>query len=837
MRIHQFLLAASALLSVSLFVLLGWLSLSSWREHVEDRRSAMTAKAAAAWIDGQVALSLERSVTQVAFALKPGDRGPLIEELELQRRLVDRRFDDALTQITERPQSGHETFESFKNGAVALVERLEKTRVDVDDALRSAAEGSNRATRLVAELIAIIDEGAATRAALSIPADKISTYSLDLLQLQGLAWRSREFAGRARTLYAVATMHVRALSPQAQTISDEHIRLAQQSWLTLKNVLRRLPDSTAIQGAIDKADQIYFTDHLALMARLEAALGRTDQSAQSAVPPFEQFFGASTEALAALADVATVTGREIENYWLSSEAASLQRVWLTALGSLMAIAVTLGVALAVRRHLVRPIVDATSVLSRVAAGELEAENQSARLRLIEIRALHDVVEQFREGLRQAEATKRAALTDHLTGLPNRRDLEDLLSNETPAVFEEGDAFFYIDLDEFKPIDDSFGHDAGDAVLQKVAHRLIKFVGGKNEIWRLGGDDFGLVIRGLGASDIATSMAELLHEIISAPISFQCKELFVGASVGVAIQDNVTLRPRELFSRADAMMLLAKQDPANKVKVYSEAALSRRFSIESRRSITAALRKGDIFPEFQPQVDLASGAVTGFEALARWRRDDGFVMTPGEFMEMVEYFGAQGDLDLVIAEKTLELMRSVYQSTSQKPNFSINVSENSLASREVRSRYLRLFSKYEDFVENLVVEVTENALLDRSAQTIRATLQNFTEAGAKLSMDDFGTGYGSFRHLQEYKFDEIKIDRSFVSKVCFDRSSEVIISGFLAVARGLNAKVVAEGVETDMQRAKLLELGCESAQGFLFGRSAPSADVLEIINTRQPASAI
>lgn len=837
MRIHQFLLAAIAMLSVSLFALLGWLSLSSWREHVEDRSSAMTAKAAAAWIDGQVALSLERSVTQVAFALEPADRGALIETLARKRMVVNRRFEEALAQVEAPAQSGAKDLERFKTGAVALVERLENTRVDVDAALRSAAQGSERATRLIDDMIAIIDAGASTRAALKIPADQISTLSLDLLQLQNLAWRSREFAGRARTLYAVATLRARPLPPPARALSQEHIRLAWQSWRTLKKVAERLSGMPGIEDAIQRAGRSYFVEHVGLMTRIDAALANADVRGPRALLRFDQFFGASTAALAAIADVATVAGREIDNYWLRREAASSLRLWLTALGSLLAIGVTLGVALAVRRHLVRPIVDATSVLSRVAAGELEAKNQSARLRLTEIRALHDVVEQFREGLREAKASKRAALTDHLTGLPNRRDLEDLISNEERPFFQIGDAFFYVVLDEFKPINDSFGHDAGDAVLQKVADRLVRFVGQKDEIWRLGGDEFGLVVRGIGATDIALNMGEVLHEIIAAPIPYEAKELFVGASVGVALHDSVLLRPQDLLSRADAMMLTAKQDPKVSVKVYSDTAFSRRFGIESRRSISRALSNGEIYPEFQPQVDLSSGGVIGFEALARWRRDDGFVMTPGEFMEMVEYFGAQGELDLVIAERTLECMRRVNQAAAQDIRFSINVSEVSLASREIRSGYMRLFSKCEDVLRNLIVEVTENALVDRSAQTIRATLENFTEAGVELSMDDFGTGYGSFRHLQEYNFDEVKIDRSFVSKVCFDRNSEVIISGFLAVARGLNATAIAEGIETEMQRAKLLELGCERGQGFLFGRSAPETDVLDIIRARNPVKVV
>ncbi|MEM9317868.1 MAG: EAL domain-containing protein [Pseudomonadota bacterium] len=825
MRIQQFLLLAMLMLSVPLLALLLGLSSLSWREHVQDRNSGSIARATAAWIDGQVALSLERSLTQVAFELDPETRDDLVMRLSSQRLEVNRHFENALSEIGDGLDQRTQRLEGFQGHATALLGTLAQTRRDVDAALQQPYHCAQDCEPLVAELIQIIDETAALRAALSIPSDQITTQSYDFLQLQYLAWEAREFAGRVRTPYVVATIKAQPFSDRERALIDEHMRLVDQTWNTLQNVAQRLDPNNPVITAIETAQSVYHEEHTALLRQIDAFLATGEGSS---IPGFEDFFESSTSALATISNVASFSGEEIENYWREQQQSSIRSFWLTSLGSALAIAAVIAVVTAVRGHLVRPIMSATNLLSRVADGELDATEKPATLRLSEIMALHTVVDRFRFGLRQAHAAEIEARTDHLTNLPNRRDMEEQFASEGRA-FADGDALFYVDLDEFKPINDSFGHQAGDKVLQEVANRLLRFSGDGKEVWRLGGDEFGFVVRGVHSLNAASDIAERLHQIVSAPISHHGEELFVGASIGVALHDASVLHFQDMFSRADVAMFTAKQSPTNNVEIHRDTIQNRRYSQDSRRRISAALGAGEIFPMFQPQIDLMTGEIVGFEALARWRREDGALMAPGEFIDMVEYFGALGELDLLIAERTLHTMRNLHSSNKSKPGFSINVSEESLASREIRNDFLNLFAKYQDLTPKLTVEVTENALIDRSAQAIRASLQSFAEAGISLSMDDFGTGYGSFRHLQEYKFDEIKIDRSFVSKVCLDRSSEVIISGFLDVARGLEARVVAEGVETEQQHMKLVELGCRLAQGHLFAHPVPASELNDTLN--------
>ncbi|MEM6940123.1 MAG: EAL domain-containing protein [Pseudomonadota bacterium] len=830
MRIHQFLLVAMLMLSVPLLALLGGLSVSSWKDHLEDRNSAVTARATASWIDGQVALSLERSLSQVAFALAPADRSAVEDMLAQQRLIVGQHFEDALEQIADAQRSSDSRMQAFKVNANTLLARLAQTRRDLDVALDELADCGEECFRLIDELITVIDQTAAMRAVLDIPSDQISTLSYDTLQLQYLAWEAREFAGRVRTPYVVAAAQSAPITGRTRTLINEHLRLGNQAWITLQNVSERLDQSSPILAAITEARSVYYGDHIALLARMDKALANQDWQS---VPSSEAFFDLSTSALGSISNIASVAGQEIENYWRERQAASLTAFWLTTLGSAFAIAVTAIVTIALRAHLVQPIVRATNLLARLASGELEANEEPKGLALLEIRALQQVVERFRMGLSQAKVAERDARTDHLTKLPNRRDIEELFSNGAQDTFQDGDGFFYIDLDEFKPINDSFGHSAGDAVLQQVAQRLLDFAGESHAVWRLGGDEFGLIVRGIVSPNLASHIADQLHEIVCAPIHLAGEELFVGASIGVALHNSSVLHPQDLLSRADIAMFTAKQSPTKSVEIYGDTIQTRRYGHENRREISAALANGEIFPVFQPQFNLKTGEIVGFEALARWRRSDTELMAPSEFMEMVEYFGAQGELDLLVARRTLERMREIHATGDFKPRFSINVSEGSLASREIRNGYLQLFSHFADVARLVTVEVTENALVDRSAQAIWSSLQSFAETGVSLSMDDFGTGYGSFRHLQEYEFDEIKIDRSFVAKVCFDHSSEVIVSGFLDVARGLDASVIAEGVETEEQREKLLELGCEFAQGYLFSKPVHGDLLLKVLeNNRQ-----
>lgn len=838
MRVSQCVVGIIALFSALVFYHFLTAFLGAWANKQENANGGAVAAATAAWIDGQVAMSLERSIVQVALAQAPRDRRPLVELVAQQREVVSRHFEVAFASASRAGDDRLSGFGAFSRQGRRLIAELQTVRRALDVQLAAAPAGDEGARRLVRRLIVLIDESAAIRENLRARWSDASSYSLALAEIQRRAWEAREFAGRVRTPYAVATLNATPMDAPTQALIEERLDTARKAWRSLNAIAATIEPPPPLAAAIDAAEATYFQRHLATVAALDAELdavvrlgaggagGAAGDGALSRT--FPAFFEESSAALAAIRGVATAAGAEVARYWEVRRRKSVRQFWINGFVAFSAIAFTAFVAFFVRRRLVDPITEATRVLTRVASGDLDARIARRPRDFVEIAALHEALESFRRSLRQARRAEVDAKTDHLTGLPNRRDLEDLLANEARHRLRTGDSFAFVDLDEFKPINDTFGHDVGDKVLQEIAKRLRASSGGSEEIWRLGGDEFGLIWRTCPTESEALQCANLLREEICRPIRHGDHELFVGASIGVALYDDALVHPHELLSRADVAMFTAKQRPVGNVEVYSNQTSARRFGLDSRREICAALVKGQFYPTYQPQVDLSTGRLIGFEALAKWRRSDGTQVGPTEFFGMIEYFELQGAFDIAIANQTLETMRRLMTEYGQIPRFSINISEEALASSETRRHYLQMFEEYAECVPHLTIEVTENALTDRSASAIRNTLEGFVDAGVKLSMDDFGTGYGSFRHLQEYRFDEVKIDKSFVDKIGLDHSSDVIIEGFLAIARGLNAKVVAEGVEREAQREKLVALGCPFGQGFLFGAASTEAAAAEWI---------
>lgn len=840
MRLSQYIVGVIAALTFFVFYHFAGAVQQAWAELSEEKQGSVLAEVTASWIDGQVALSLERSIVQVALAHQPEGRAPFITMIAAQRRAVDDHFNGALAARTPN-ENRKEHFEAFEKEGRAVITEIDRTRRLLDRELQTAPAGDPAGGRLVKNLIRLIDDTAIVREHLDVASHLLSNKSVALKRLQRLAWETREAAGRVRTHYAVATLTMEPIPADTRAYVVEESYVASRAWRAAMAVASTIELPPALTEAIAKAEEVYFTRHAATLASLDAAFaqargaGQPDTSATATLPlSFDAFFDESAAALASLQQVATVAGDEVARYWEGRRDNADQKLLINSVLALGAVFFTIAMAILIRRHVVNPVTDATRLISQVAMGDLDASITRRKSELSEIAALHDALERFRLGLRQARKAEESANTDHLTGLHNRRHLQDLIAQNEGLNLQSGDNFVFIDLDEFKPINDSFGHAAGDVVLREIAKRIRSFGDNCDEVWRLGGDEFGLLWRGMESEDAIRHRADMLLEDIARPINYDNHDLLVGASIGVSIKDGDVLRAEDLLSRADSAMFIAKQRPVQKIEIYSARTASRRFGLDNRREITRALETGAFVPVFQPQVELATRRLIGFEALARWRRRDGSLATPGEFFDQIDYFQLKGAFDLEIAKKTLAVMHRAKTEIGQIPSVSINISEEALASHETRRAYLALFEEYADCVSYLTIEVTENALIDRSANAIRSALSTFARAGVRLSMDDFGTGYGSFRHLQEYRFDEIKIDRSFVHQIGSEHSADIIINGFLSIANGLKARVVAEGIETNQQHQRLMAMGCAFGQGFLFGRPMPEADALSILRDTREA---
>lgn len=416
--------------------------------------------------------------------------------------------------------------------------------------------------------------------------------------------------------------------------------------------------------------------------------------------------------------------------------------------------------------------------------------------------------------------------DHLTGLMNRRAFEEAATNLLPRRANRDRnklGYFLIDLDGFKPINDSYSHKAGDEVLVAVADRLTKFVGSSGVVARLGGDEFAAVISGLRHDAQALRLGAEIAKLVQAPITYDHRQLEVGASVGIAVTQSATDTLAGLALGADQAMYRAKADPSNNAIVYDPKKFPLRASLDDRVTILRAIRKRNIAPFYQPKIDLETGFIVGFEALARWRHPSRGLLLPSKFLPFIDELGLQNEFLMRTTTSVLEQIEDWLAQGFNPGEVSVNMPEMTLATLSGRAAVLDLIQKYPNARKHLTFEVTEDVFIARSGNLIQECIAEFRKEGIRISLDDFGTGFASFKHLRELEFDELKLDTGFVRGLGHDKAAEVLVEGFLGIGRGLGVDVIAEGVETEKQRQLLLAMGCRICQGFYYSTALPPED--------------
>ncbi|NDV02618.1 putative bifunctional diguanylate cyclase/phosphodiesterase [Pseudoroseicyclus tamaricis] len=428
---------------------------------------------------------------------------------------------------------------------------------------------------------------------------------------------------------------------------------------------------------------------------------------------------------------------------------------------------------------------------------------------------------------RAEANARLRALEHmtrhdgLTGLLTRRAFDEALARRlSPARGKPQGAVYLIDLDGFKPINDSFSHEAGDRVLIAISARMRELAGPDGLSARFGGDEFALALPGITDAEEAEAFALSLARRLEAPIEFRGKFLRVTASIGIAIAGEGLSTVSAVCAAADQAMYRAKSDTEARSVLYDPSHFRPRPSLQERQAVIEALQAGDIRPWYQPKVRLDSGEIVGFEALARWEDGERGVLLPGRFLPLINEFGLQGDFLHCIASHVLADVASLLKEGLDPGRVSLNVPEVALATLSGRQELQRLLDDAPEAARHITFEITEDVFIARAGSMIQKSVAEFRRAGVRISLDDFGTGFASFQHLRQLEFDELKIDMSFVQGLGVDPSVEVLLAGFLQIAGGLGVSVIAEGVETDDQRAQLLRLGCVFGQGWRFGRAAP-----------------
>lgn len=429
-----------------------------------------------------------------------------------------------------------------------------------------------------------------------------------------------------------------------------------------------------------------------------------------------------------------------------------------------------------------------------------------------------------------------AHTDALTGLSNRSSFNQALGDLFAELERTGTGFslLLVDLDHFKSINDGLGHPAGDAVLRHVAGALQRTFRSSDIAARLGGDEFAVLLPAMVDAATLARIAERAVEAIAAEVPFDGRILQATASIGGAVVPSHASDEAGLMRVVDLALYTAKSS-RNAAVIFDEAALARRLE-QNQLSLALVLAadRDEFVVHYQPKVDLATGTHLGFEALVRWQHPELGLLPPGRFLPLME--GTQlirGMTRAVVATVGRDLC--AWKKAGLVPGtVSINLPEVLLVNEEgydllagaVRDNGL----EWKDFA----VEITEDVFLNRSADQILDAVARFREHGLSVSLDDFGTGFASLVHLRDFPFDELKIDRSFVSSIGDDPRSEQIVRAMIDLSRNLGKRCVAEGIETDEQRRFLLEAGCEVGQGYLFAKPEPAAEACKRLPERSAA---
>jgi diguanylate cyclase (GGDEF)-like protein/PAS domain S-box-containing protein len=430
--------------------------------------------------------------------------------------------------------------------------------------------------------------------------------------------------------------------------------------------------------------------------------------------------------------------------------------------------------------------------------------------------------------------------DQLTGLPNRHYLTAFL----PQAIEEAKAantmlgVVFLDLDRFKHINDTRGHETGDKLLQEVASRLRACVRDSDVVIRMGGDEFVVVFRNVKNYDEVTLGAGRIIETLNRPIVIDRHSLQTTGSVGVSLYPRDGANMIELLKHSDTAMYQAKDRGRNNVQMFSHAMnrkLKHRVAVEA--SLREALRLKQLDVHYQPFVNLITRKIVGLEALMRWSHPIHGMIPADQFIPVAEETGLIVPMGNFVLHRTLQTMSAWRKAGIPLVPVSLNVAPAQLQRGELQSTISTLLKSHNLRPEMLQLEMTERAVFDShspAGENRQDSLARLRDLGIKIAIDDFGTGYSSLSYLKNWRVDALKIDRSFVRDLVTDSSDLAIVSAIIAIARHLHIEVIAEGIEAYQQVEILRRLGCSIGQGFLFARPMPADDILKLLrNDAEP----
>ncbi|MUM77263.1 EAL domain-containing protein [Pseudodesulfovibrio sp. F-1] len=435
-----------------------------------------------------------------------------------------------------------------------------------------------------------------------------------------------------------------------------------------------------------------------------------------------------------------------------------------------------------------------------------------------------------------EQLRHQALHDPLTELANRTLCLDRIGQAMRRAGRRGNYYFavvFLDLDRFKIINDSLGHRFGDMVLVETANRLARHVRTLDTVSRFGGDEFVLLLDELASPGEAIRIVKRIREELAQPFLFGGHEVQTTASFGIVLSPVPDIRSSEVLQRANIAMHQAKEAGRNRFKVFTARMLESAVDqLTMENDMRRGLESGEFHVEFQPIMDLGGSDIMGFEALARWQHPERGSIPPSEFIPMAEESGIILKLgEWVLRESLLTLARWRKKTSGAEDIFiSVNLSGKQFARAELDKLVIDALRAASLPPEALKLEITESALMDHPETAINV-LKRLRRIGVRFSIDDFGTGYSSLSQLQQLPVDTLKVDRSFISRMKTDPENMEIVRAVIALAHSLGLDVVAEGVEDAGQLCSLMELRCESVQGFYFHKPLAPHDAEALLQRR------
>lgn len=445
-----------------------------------------------------------------------------------------------------------------------------------------------------------------------------------------------------------------------------------------------------------------------------------------------------------------------------------------------------------------------------------------------------IVVNYRDVTQRKQAEERLshqAFHDGLTGLPNRASLMERLGD---ALTRSGGrkgvvAVLLLDLDRFKVIIDSLGHEVGDALLVAVGRRLQASLRTEDTLARLGGDEFAILLEEIEGAGQVIFAAERIVKLFETPFRVGEREVYAAASIGIALSTPQRNRPADLMRDADIAMYRAKSGGAS-YEVYSTGMEAQAIqSLERQTAVRKAMEREEFVIYYQPKVELASGKLHGFEALVRWDHPKRGIVGPAEFIPLAEERGLIIPIGKWVLEESCRQARAWRDRHGDKaPAIGVNLSARQFRHPRLAELVAAVLEETGLDPNTLLLEITESAVMD-DARSSSATLRDLSDLGVRIAIDDFGTGYSSLSYLQRFPLDMLKIDRSFVDDLGRDPKGAAIVGTVCTLGRNLGLQILAEGVESAEQVEQLRRLGCDLGQGYYFSRPVPGEQAERLIS--------